>query len=88
MSQQEDELSHQWSLEGAYTESVADTFGIPAKELAAKSGVHPSTISRFYSGSKPIKDRTLLRIGVALGRLAEQRDRQKKSPTVGAELKR
>jgi hypothetical protein len=77
----QEELGHEWSCQGTYVEAMADTYDISSKELSAESGVHPSILSRFFTGKQAIKDRQLVRIGVALGRLAEQRDKKRTQTT-------
>ena len=79
MSQQETALGPEWCIEGQYTEGVLDSYDIAPKELASASGVHESTLSRFFNDRKPIKDKTLLKIGISIGRLAEQRDAKRKN---------
>ena len=78
METEDEVIGAEWSVEGKYTEGVMDAYDISSKQLAAESGVHESTISRFFNDKKPIRDKQLLKLGIAIGRLAERKAKLKR----------
>ena len=52
---------------GPYVLGRIDQIGVTQKFITEKSRVHPSTFSRFINGIKPISERQLLEIGIAIG---------------------
>lgn len=64
---------------GGYVLGRLDAAGVPAKAVADKSRVHPSTLSRFFNGIKNLNDRQLFEIAFSAGLLAaELRQREAK----------
>ena len=52
---------------GPYVLGRIDQIGVTQKSITQRSRVHPSTFSRFINGTKPISERQLLEIGIAIG---------------------
>lgn len=52
---------------GPWLRGVCDAYDIPPKEVAARSRVHESTLSRFFNGIKDIDARQFGRVCIAVG---------------------
>lgn len=59
---------------GPYVRGRAAAYGAQPKVIAAKSGVHETSISKFYGGSKNLSPEQLVHLCEAIGEIkAEQR---------------
>lgn len=52
---------------GPYVQGRIDAERVPKKVIQMKTEIHPSTLSRFFNGLKPLSDVQLLEVGIAIG---------------------
>jgi len=52
---------------GPYVQGRIDAERVPTKIIQIKSGVHSSTLSRFFNGVQVLSDKQLLEVGIAIG---------------------
>lgn len=64
---------------GTWTRGILDAAGIPLKEIAAQSGIHPSTLSRFFNGVKKINERQYGLLCIAIGEARARRLQAKRT---------
>ena len=54
---------------GCYLHGILDTSGIPLKSVAIVSGLPPSTVSRFFTGSRSLPEAQQVQIILTVGKL-------------------
>ena len=63
---------------GPWVCGLADADRIPRKRIAAKSGVHESTISRFFNGEQDVNVQQFGFILLAIGEARAEGEHQKR----------
>lgn len=52
---------------GIWVSGIAEAHEVQPKVISAKSGVHESTLSRWFNGIKDIDPRQAVKVGIAIG---------------------
>ncbi len=63
---------------GGYYSRLMDEYGVQPKTVAIRTGIHASTLSRFFNGKQEVSENQRAQIGIAIVQAGSESSRTAK----------